>query len=234
MAENYVGGMPGRKAERTAEPRKVLACGQGALALPGGKVVDGSKSRDPLNAGDADVLRAGLLVGKIAASGKYAPGIVGVLAEAYDADGQTNTTLVVSAATATEIARRIGAAGAFKVTGPPTPGGQVATETVTFTAVDPATGEVTIEAADNDFIAGSFVQPADGSETPRGLIADGYGLKVTDADGSSIDVPLADLLIAGVVDAGQIVNYPSDASLKAQVKSWLRAGGYAWSFDDDF
>jgi len=232
MAENFVGGMPGIKAERSASPRRVT-CG-GSVLLPGGKVVDGSKSRDLLNSGDSDVLRAGSLMGKIAASGKYAPSVIGVLSQPYDKDGQSSTTMTVSPATAAEIVRRIGESGAFQVCGPATAGGTVAAETVAFSDVNVASGAITITAAGNDFIAGSLVQPADGSQVPLGLIADGYGLKVTDADGNSIDVPLADLLIGGIVDASQIVNYPSDSALKAQVKADLRARGYAWSFDDDF
>lgn len=234
MAENFVGGMPGIRAERAAAPRKILASGDGAILFPGGRVVDGSKSRDPLNTGDVDVLRAGMLMGKIAASSKYAPGVIGVLSQAYDKDGSSNTTMVASTATATEIVRRIGTSGSLKVTGPPSAAGTVVTETITFSSVDTGTGAITISTASNDFIAGSFVQPTDGSETPLGLIGDGYGIKVTDADGNSIDVPLPNLLIGGVVDASQTVNYPSDSSLKAKVKSWLRANGYAWCFDDDF
>jgi len=235
MGENYVGGMPGLRGERTAEPRKVLLTGTGAILLPAGKVVDGRKSRDPLNTGDTDVLRAGLLMGRIASSGKYAPSIIGSLSEAYDKDGTSPTTMVVSTATAAEIVRRLGASGTFKVTGPPTSGGTVAIESVAYDSVNTSNGEITLtSAASADYIAGSFIQPADGSETPLGLIGDGYGLKVTDADGNDIDVPLSNLLLAGLVDASRIVNYPSDASLKAQVKSWLRANGYGWSFDDDF
>jgi len=233
MAENFVGGMPGIRAERAAAPRKILASGDGAIFFAGGRVIDGSKSRDPLNTGDVDVLRAGMLMGKITASGKYAPSVIGALSQAYDKDGSSNTTMVVSAATATEIVRRIGTSGTFKVTGPPTSGGTVATEAITYSSVNTSTGAITVSVASNDFIAGSFVQPADGSETPLGLIGDGYGIKVTDADGSSIDVPLPNLLIGGVADASQIINYPSDSSLKARVKSWLRANGYAWCFDDD-
>lgn len=234
MTQGFVGGIPGMKAERSAAPRKVLASTQGARLFPGGKVVDGAKSRDVLNAGDANVLRAGVLMGKITASGKYAPSVLGALTEAYDHSAQANTTLTVSTATAGEIIRRIGSTGSITVTGPATAAGTVASETVAFSAVDAATGEITITAAANDFIAGSLVQPADGSEAPLGLLGDGYGLKVTDADGNSIDVPLSNLLVGGFVEAGAIVNYPADAALKAHVKSALRSVGMGWAFDDEF
>ena len=232
MAENYVGGTPGIKTERSAAPRKILATTDGAILLPGGKVVDGSESRDPLNTGDVDVLRAGLVMGKITSSSKYAPSILGALSQAYDKDGSLNTTMTVSTATATEIVRRIGTSGTFKVTGPPTASGTVATETVTFSNINTATGAVTITTASNDFIAGSFVQPTDGSETPLGLIGDGYGIKVTDADGNDIDVPLPNLLIAGVIDASQIINYPSDSSLKTWLKTTQLSAVGLFCFDD--
>ncbi len=234
MGENYVGGVPGVRSERTASPRKVLVTTDGGIVFPAGRIIDGSKSRDPLNTGDVNVLRGALLMGKITSSSKYAPSVIGVLTQGYDKDGSSSTTMTVSTATATEIVRRIGTSGTFKTTGPPSAAGTVVTETITFSAVNTATGAVTISTASNDFIAGSFVQPTDGSETPLGLIGDGYGLKVTDADDNDIDVPLANLLVAGLVDASQIINYPSDTSLKGKIKTWLRTNGYAWSFDDDF
>jgi len=205
-----------------------------AVLLPGGVVIDGSNSRDPLNSGDVDVLRDGLVMGKTA-SGKYAPSILGVLSQAYDKDGSSATTMVVSAATATEIARRIGTSGTFKVTGPPTASGTVTTETITFSAVDTDTGAITVTTASNDFIAGAFVQPTDGSETPRCLLyAGGYGIKATDEDGASIDEQFPTPLIGGIVDASQIVNYPSDASLKTWLKQTALNAVGQFVFDDDF
>jgi hypothetical protein len=211
-----------------------MASDAGLLLLPGGKIIRGEKSRDPLNTGDVDVLRAGLLMGEITASGKYAPAIIGVLTEAYDKDGSLKLQMTVSAATATEIVRRIGTSGTFKITGPPTAAGTVATETITYSAVNTTTGVITISLASADFISGSFVQPTDGSEAPKGLINDGYGIKVTDADDANVDVPFPNLVIAGQVDASQIVNYPTDTSLIAWVKAQLRATGGSWTFDDGF
>jgi len=235
MANGYAGGLPGPRSERSAEARNILAVASSAVFLPGGVVLDGSAGRDVLNAGDEDVLRDGLLLGRISDSGKYAPSVLGELSEAYDKDGENSTVMTVPAATAAEIVRRIGSSGQITVAGPATEGGEVSAEAVTFTAVDVQTGEVTIEAAGHDFIAGSLVQPVDGSETPRCLLyAGGYGVKVTDAEGADIDAPLATPLIGGLIDADRILHYPADTALRAWLKTeQLKAVG-AFVFDDDF
>jgi len=144
-------GTPGVKTTRTATPRKVMNSDQGLSLHPGGEVIDGSLSRDTGNTGDLDVLRAGLLMGKITSSGKYAPAILGNLGAAYDATADT-TSMTVTAATAVELARRIGTSGTFKLTGPPTASGTVQTVTVTYSAVNTTTGVLTITslAADVD------------------------------------------------------------------------------------
>jgi hypothetical protein len=214
---------------RTHTTREVLAALDQALHLPGGKILDGSKSRDTANTGDVDVLRPGVLLGKISASGKYAPSILGTLSVAHTSDVATSMTL--TAAAATELARRVGTSGTFKLTGPPTAAGTVATATVTYSAVDTTTGVVTISVVTTDFVAGSLVQPTDGSETPLALL-DGF-VKATDEDGASQDCRLPRLLIAGMIDADMIVHYPGDSSLKTWVKSQLNAVG-RFVFDDVF
>ncbi len=88
--------------------------------------------------------------------------------------------------------------------------------------------------ASEGFTVGSLIQPTDGSEIPLGLLADGYGIKCTDADEVSMDAEMPELLTAGVVDASQILNYGTEAAVKAQIKTWLRAIGSGWVFDDDF
>ena len=55
-----------------------------------------------------------------------------------------NTTITTDVNTAAELVRRIGATGTFKLTGPPTAGGAVVTQTVTFSAVNTSTGAITI------------------------------------------------------------------------------------------
>lgn len=136
-------GIPRINSERVTTPRRVLANPAAKLLLVGGAVISGTYSRDPGNTGYVDVLRAGLILGKRTADSKYAPSILGVLAEAY---AQGGTEMTVSAAVATELVRRIGASGTFKVTGPAVSGGTVRTLTVTYSAVDTATGVITLTA----------------------------------------------------------------------------------------
>lgn len=230
MAEQ-VYGMPGVRTARSSDARRLLISDQGKILLPRGRVIRGAVSRDPLNTGDLDVLRAGLVMGMITSSGKFAPSILGLLTEASIA---SDTEIVVSAATATEIVRRIGTTGTFKLTGPPSAAGTVATETVTYSSVNTTTGAITVTATTAAFVSGSFVQPTDGSETPRALIPDTNGVKVTNEDDSDIDVPFVDMLVGGVVDSSQILNYPTDTSLQAWLKEKLRLYGGGWVFDDDF
>lgn len=335
-------GVPGVQTTKTATPRRITISPQGLMILPGGKIIDGSKSRDPLNTGYLSELRPGLLMGEITASGKYAPSVIGITGEALSSD---ESELTVSTAVATELVRRVGSSGTFKLTGPPTAAGTVRTVTVTYSGVDTATGVITITAVgvsstwtltltdgtdggtfavrvtspdgtvrtiagqawnvsaanleiaiealsnvgagkgtvglvgavytitfdedlgdmlvevvqdttndggvfeggvlaaqtavgiDGRFVDGSLIQPTDGSETILGLLPempDMTGIRVTDTDGNSIDQTLPQLLVGGMIDASQIINYPADASTKAWVKAQLRAVGGGYVFDDDF
>ena len=225
-------GLPGIGTARTASPREILA-GNAQLAqyVPGLRLIDGSKSRDPLNGSDVDVLRAGMLLGKITSSGKYAPSVLGTLSNAASSSA---TSLTVSAATATEIVRRIGTSGTFKLSGPPTAAGTVATQTVTFSAVNTSSGVITCSAISAASVAGSFVQPKDGSETIVTALANRWGVKVTDQSGASTDVLEDQLLLAGHVKTANVLNYPSDTSLIAWVKAALRVNCPAMTFDDSF
>lgn len=226
MPTSPITGVPGIKTARTSTPRKIVLADP--KYLPGGVIIDGSKSRDPLNTGDVDVLRPGMVLGKITATGKYAPSILGVLTAAYTSVSTSETSLQVSAATAVEIARRIGTSGTFKLTGPATAAGSIVSTTITFGAVDTSTGVITVTDPNVNAVNGSFIQPTDGSEAPLCLIPDevreGHGVKVTDPDGASIDTELANPLIGGVIDASQIINYPADAALITWLKGKLNGG----------
>jgi hypothetical protein len=225
-------GLPGVGTARTATPREILAGNaQFAQYLPGLRIIDGSRSRDPLNGTDLDVLRAGLLIGKITSSGKYAPSVLGTLSVNA---ASSATSLTVSAATATEIVRRIGTTGTFKLSGPPAAAGTVATQTVTYSAVNTTTGVITCTAIGAAVIAGSFIQPTDGSETILTLLANRWGLKVTDIGGTSTDVLEDQLLLAAHIKTANILNYPTDTSLIAWAKSALRTNCPAMTFDDSF
>ena len=462
MSGSPVAGLPGVRADRDSAFRRVLM-GSLAYFLPGGRVLSGASARDPLNTGDVDVLRAGLLMGMVTATGEFAPSVIGTLGVAY---AETATQMnILHDAEAAEITRRLGASGTFKITGPQVANGRVRTKTVTYSAVGSGTGvdevqtftpdaaatagtyRIKLSKADGTFVwtaaiawnatlavcqaaitlalgavagwvastagsaapfsagpialvltgsgtgytvqalamceveitsltgvttmtsvettkgvpvastvtvtatglgatnevqtltlnaamtagtltfglplldgtiswvratwdtdwattmaawnvlsdaatgvtggivmtgtatvpiltfsggayagrehpetlvdftgvtgpatvvftrvsgnsegfaAGSLIQPIDGSETIRGLLPDGPGIKVTDQDSTSLDVPLPKLLVGGAVTADQIINYPTDTSLQTYIKAALRATGMGWLFNDDF
>lgn len=73
-----------------------------------------------------------------------------------------------------------------------------------------------------DFVAGSLVQPTDGSETPITFIPDGYGIRVVDYEGDSIDVEFEKLPVGGIVDFDQLLVSPSGATIDASIKTWVR------------
>lgn len=230
-------GKPGVLPAYSASPREVfLANRQFAqfVALP--LTIDGALSGNPLNAPQDWVLFAGTLMGRVSATGKYAPSIIGVTTAAYSSAGGGNTTITTDVNTAKEIVRRIGATGTFKLTGPPAAGGVVASQTVTFSAVNTTTGNITITAIAADAIIGSFIQPGDGSGTIVTLLCDAWGKKVADQlGGSRVDVLEAQFLAGGgTINTASIVNYPSDASLKTWIKTALKATCPGVNFSDDF
>lgn len=222
----YVPGLPKVSTRVNAVHRIVFRQGDWLSELSSGKIIDGANSRDSGNTGDLDVLRAGLLMGKITTGGKYAPSILGVLTGAYTSGG---TTLTVSAAQAVEIARRVGTSGTgtLNAIGPPSAGGTVATTAITFSAVNTGTGDITVTSLGVNKIAGTFITAADGTESPRTMIPDGYGVKVTDVDGSTnLSVPFALFPIAGVITATQLLPvWPSDTSLQNWVRDRLNDFG---------
>lgn len=222
-------GVPGVQVRGDAERRDILFGLPGEVKEAGGEIIDGSQARDPQNTGDVDTLRAGVLLGRITASGKYAPAILGVSTAALTT---VATTLVVSAATALELVRRLGGSGTFNLTGPPSAAGIVVTEQVTYSAVDTTTGDITITATGTAFISGSFVQAEDGSEIIRSILKNLFGVRVTDDDRVDQDASVI-LLLAGQLDTDKIIDYPTDTSLKTFVKDALRAVGIGYTFKDD-
>lgn len=220
----YVPGLPGVRTAKSAAHRIVFRQGDWTSDLAQGKIIDGSKSRDSGNTGDLNVLQPGLLMGKITASGKYAPSVLGVTTAAYTSGG---TTLNVSAAQATEIARRVGASGSLYAVGPPSAAGSVAVTSVTYSAIDTTTGDITCTSLGVNKIAGTLLAATDGTHLPLTLIPDGYGVVVTDTDGTtSLDVPFPQFPIAGVITASQLLPvWPSDTSLRAWVRDQLNTYG---------
>lgn len=222
-----VTGLPGMRTAQTATPRIVFKGGWPLLFRAGGLYIDGVYSRDPGNTGDLDVLRPGLLMGKRTANNFYAPSILGVANGAILAGA---VTITVSAAVVTELVRRIGASGTFKLTGPSVANGSVVTETITYSAASGTT--ITNTATANAFVTGSFIQPTDGSETPISLIPDEGGsvfggIKVTDTDNSTnLTVQWPCPPIAGAIISSQILPaWPSDTSLQAWIMARLNGPG---------
>ena len=210
-------GLPGIQSSRTATPRRVFFGGDAPDYFPGGKIIDGSKARDSGNTGDLDVLRAGVLMGKITTGGKYAPSIIGVTTQSEVALAGTFT---ISAAQAVELNRRVTATGTVTVISPPAANGVVATWTEVLTAINTTSGLCTISGGLNAaIISGAFIAANDGSQTPMAFIADEYGLKVTDVDGVSVDVPYPRVPIGGVIESAQLLPWPTDTSLQ----NWIIA-----------
>lgn len=131
-------GMPGLTTESLAYDRRLGGNGYFQW-IPGGGVIDGTKTRDVYNTTDVTRLQAGLLMGKVTSGGKWAPSTMGLTGAAY----ASGTSLTVSSAAATELARRVGASGTFKLTGPPTASGTVRTLTVTYSAISGTTVTIT-------------------------------------------------------------------------------------------
>jgi hypothetical protein len=230
-------GKPGMLPTYLAAPREVfLANRQFAQFLAMPATIDGTLSGTAANAPYTWVLWAGTLLGRVTATGKYANSIIGLTAAAYADTGGGDTTLSTDVNTAAEIVRRIGAAGQFKLTGPPTAGGTVATQLISYSAVNLTTGAITITAGSANAVAGSLIQPSDGSEAIVTLLCDPWGAKLADELGATrVDVFDPQLLAAGgTLNTAVIVNYPSDTSLKAWVKAGVKTTCPGVNFSDDF
>jgi hypothetical protein len=218
-------GMPGVSSEKISKHRTLGGDGYFDF-LPGGLVLDGSKTRDPDNpdyAADGAAaqrrLRAGLLLGIVTATGEYANSIIGAITGAVVATG---TSVTLSSAQAVELVRRVGSTGTLRFIGPPTAGGTVATFTETYSAVNTGTGVVTVSALNADLIAGSFVAADDGSYIPRTFLPPGWEMIVPE---DSSDLPLAQPPISGNFDSSQLLPWPSDASLKTWIRDQLQTYG---------
>lgn len=207
----------GVRIDRAHTPRTILWSAQGAVYLPAGVVIDAVHSRDTANTGDPDVLRPGLILGKLTSTAKYAPSILGLTTILHDTSAVT-TTMTLPAAVVTEIARRIGPTGSFKIVGPPTSAGTVAIETVTYSAIASAT-TLTITATSADFAAGSLILSADGSEIFR-LILDS-DLKVTTPDGTNADAQAPRVLVSALINTASLTFYSTDTSVQTWIKSQL-------------
>lgn len=225
MNNDIYNAAPGMGPTQEVSHRQVLLGNE--QYLPCNHVIAGAKARDIGNSPITE-LRPGLLLGEVTASNKLGASIIGATGVLHDTSVVT-TTMTLPAAVVTEITRRIGTSGTFKITGPPTAAGTVATEVVTFSAIASAT-TITITATSADFAAGSFIQPNDGSETIKTFLPDGYPIRAVDIDGVDRDLSLNRYPTAGLVDSSQIVGWPSDTSLRQWIVDALNAVGH-FTFD---
>jgi len=216
-------------------PRKVIR-GSTYDYYPANTVLDGNLSDDPDN-GNTNMpwyLRAGLLVGRVTASNKFAQSVLGVLQSAYSHTNSLDTKLYVTAAQAVSIARRMAYTGAttLTVTGPPTVSGTVAQQTATVSAINTITGAITISPLGADVIAGGFIGDVDGSQNPVSLLSEEYGLVVVTPMFSRYDAVFG-LLTRGTLLTANIVNYPTNAKMVAWLQGKLDGNGI-FTFDDTF
>lgn len=87
-----------------------------------------------------------------------------------------------------------------------------------------------------DYIAGSLIQPTDGSQVVKTVITDIYGVKIIDAlNTTRVDVFDPALWGGGsVINSDYLVSYPTDPALQQYVKSSIRAF-LGWAiFSDDY
>jgi hypothetical protein len=177
-----------------------------------------------------NLLRAGLLMGTEASSQQYRNSIIGVTHG--NITGNSTTTIAANANVGAEIARLIAAGGNLSVTllGPATAGGTIQSETAVITAGNATTGNLTLgNVTTNTYIAGSIIQPADGSQLPVTVITTPTGIDVTDMNGNSLNQAInADLgvLIGGDLLSSMIVNYTADdfgQAVDTSVQAWIRS-----------
>lgn len=227
MSIAAVYGLPGMRAAVTAGHRTVFKGGRWDwVSIPTGvKIIDGSLSRDAGNSGFEQDLRAGLFMGKVTSGGKYRPSFIGVNTVAY---ADNDTTITISAATATELARlkALGGGGNLSLSfiGPPTVAGTVAVTAVTATAITINGASSTITTADLNLnkVVNSLIALADGSQIPRTVIPDGWPMKVTDAQGTSVDIEFAKLPIGGTIEEAFTLPVAM-SSLDASTRAWIIA-----------
>lgn len=221
MATTYYNGPPGIEAARTATHR-ALFLQRSETFLAQGRIIAGACTRDTGNA-DVGVIRAGMpmgiissVVNSLGAVGSYANSILGVTTGAIAIGA---TSISVAAAVVTELVRRVGSSGTFKLVGPAAANGVAISETITYSAASGTT--ITVTATANAFVAGSFVCPTDGSADPVTMTPDwDYGINMLDQDGASVTaVPFAKVPVSGIVDSSQLIFWPSDTGLQA----WLIA-----------
>ena len=231
---SQVQGLPGMRAAKESVHRVVSRGGHLPAVLPSGNILAGACSRDPGN-DPVTRLRAGMLLGMIdtvvnslGAAGQYAPSILGVTT---NAEAVGSTSIQAAAGVITELVRRRGSTGTFNLIGPGSAGGIIVKELVTYSAASGT--NITVTAISNNFIAGSFICPTDGSEEPLTVLNNGFPYAVTDSDGSNVTVEIPALNIGCILDSSELLPvWPSDVALQGWIMSRLnRNGGGMFQFD---
>lgn len=240
MATDYR-SVPGVYTGNTFQTRNIHRDLSKRQYFPSMAIIDSTLTRD-IGSTPVDLLRAGLILGKITTGGKYRNSIIGLTSGAISA--ATVTSVTVAAATATEFARLIAIAGgnvSARIFGPPSAAGTNAATSITVTAASGTTltvSSVTLPA----YVDKSLIQPVDGSQTPVTVISEAAGIDVNAIDGSNIDQMVGRFLSAADVYSNMIIAGDTDitgldASLKTWIKQQLNGGGTHtrgnWTFDDE-
>lgn len=214
-------GQPGISSAKTFTPRRVFLAAEGKMYYPNKRLLKGSSCYDPGNTGDTRTLRPGTILGKITASGLYAPFAVGVLQNAYSSGA---FLITVTAAQAVGIVGRIGTSGNLRYVGPPAALGTVQTTgNIAFSAVNTTTGVITVSNIGVNLVAGSFVCDTDGSYTPITFIDDDDFPLVVDPEDhvTTRDVEIGRFPIAGLVESAQLLVAGSAWPADVMLRSWI-------------
>jgi hypothetical protein len=86
------------------------------------------------------------------------------------------------------------------------------------------------------FVAGSLIQPTDGSQVIKTILTDQFGTKVIDQLNTT-RVDVFDALLwagGGVIDCHYLVNYPTDTGIQAYIKAQVRSFIGQGIFSDDY
>ena len=239
--------MPGIGTTIVAVYKPIWKGRGGVQYLPGGGTIDGNNARDPANTYSGNlpnaqtsyvnVLEPGLLMGKITASGFYGASVFGLTSAAIHRRGHEFHG-----------ARRRGPGNH------PPPGRHDGLALPDRSGDGRRHGESA--GGDRDERGGHVGNPRDlhgdavrpwptrpwparwcsrptAARTIKTFVDEEDGIRVTDINGNGLNIQFPRVPIAGgVVNAPNIVNYPSDPALQAWVKTALKAAG-PFIFSDD-